>query len=293
MSDTPTPTPFFSIICPARLCPDRVREIVDSLSQQIWTDWELVVSVDDPEPTAAAVYLASLRDDPRVRLAPRTRRATGPGGARNDAVDCSTGQYIVLLDPDDALRDDYLHKFALHFHSYPDSRVALAPTRVVTENSGGESSMLFCPITDAAGEVDIDTYSQLLAPSHVVCRRDAHIAWPEECPAEDVVRDALLVAAAKSVPVLDTEYIARSLSRAERETRADCLRIAAVWPQISTLFVLRAASAAMFDAQHAAREDWYTFWARRRDDLPQVEHIESTSETHIWPRPPRKTGTKY
>lgn len=291
MSDTPNPTPFFSAITAARLCPDRVRTLADSLSQQIWTDWELVVSVDDPEPTAAAVYLASLRDDPRVRLAPRTRRATGPGGARNDALDASRGQYIVLLDPDDALRDDYLQRFALHFHSYPDSRAALAPTRVVTANAGGESSMLFCPLADAAGEVDIDTYSQLLAPSHVVCRRDAHIACPEECPAEDVVRDALLVAAERSVPVLDTEYISQSLGGiTERETRADCLRIAAVWPQISTLFVLRAASMSMYDAQRADHEDWFSFWARRRDDLPQVEHIESTSEMHTWPR---KTGTTH
>ena len=275
--------PTFSIITAARACPDRVHCLVRDLARQSWQRWELVVSVDDPEPGAGAAYAAALRDESRARLSPRKRRATGPGAARNDAVAVAGGDYIVLLDADDSLRDDYLQAFAAHFHRHPECMVALAPTRIVREDRLGDAPILFAPALGASGAVSIDDYSKLLVSTHVVCCRKAHVPWPEDCFAEDVVRDALLVAGAGTVPVVPTEYRARihqgqytqTSGLTEREIRQTYVRLAALHPKLAPLFLYRAAANSVFASRREAGDDWYTFWSRHRDEIPLLEEVET------------------
>lgn len=292
--------PIFSIITAARACPQRVRTLVQSLARQSWPSWEIIVSVDDPEPAMWDQYVAALSGEPRARLAKRTRYATGPGGARNDAVACASGEYIVMLDADDTLRDDYLQAFAVHFHHHPDCPAAITPTRIIREDEMGDAPVLFAPALDAAGAVGVEEYSRLLVSTHAVCRREAHIAWPEDCFAEDVVRDALIVAAAGSVPIVDSEYRARihpaqytqTSGFSEEEIRQTYLRIAVLHPQIAPLFVRRAAANAVFAEHHVPREDWYTFWSRHADQTPSTEEIEATGVPQRWERgqeTPRRT----
>ncbi len=242
----------------------------------------MVVAVDDIV-DARAIYHAILQHEPRAKLAPRTRWGTGPGAARNDAFAASSGRYIVMLDADDSLREDYLLRFAKFFREHPHATTALAPTRIVREDNH-ELRPLFVPNIGPEGTVSFREYECLIISTHVVCRRAAHIPWPESGYAEDVVRDALLVRQAESVAVLDTEYRAlihpgqymQSGRSSEEEIRASYVRTAILYPELAMLFMRRAAANAYFAAHRRPNEEWYTFWSERHGEVPGLELVEAS-----------------
>lgn len=273
--------PMFSLLVAAKHCPRRIHTLAHALAGQRFRDWEMVIAVDDVA-DAEPIYSAAISHEPRARLAVRDRRATGPGGARNDAFRASAGRYIVLLDADDSLPDDYLLQFATFFQRQPKEQAAMTPTRVELDTGNGTRRPLFTQALDVrGGVVTMREYERLIVSTHVVCRRAEHIAWPESGFAEDVVRDALLVLRHGRVPVLPTEY--RALIHAgqytqsgrwtEEAIRESYVRTAVLYPELATLFLRRAAANAYFSANRRREEDWYAFWAERQGEMPEVETL--------------------
>ena len=87
-----------SIIMPAYNCASFIRESIDSVLAQTYTNWELLI-VDDCSTDNTAEIVASF-DDKRIRY---KRNATNLGAAktRNEAIIMATGRYIAFLDSDD------------------------------------------------------------------------------------------------------------------------------------------------------------------------------------------------
>src|SRR5206468_5026028 len=75
-----------------------LREAVDSVFAQTFTDWELIV-IDDGSTDATAAYLKSL-DDPRVRVI-ELEHSGIPAKVRNAGLGAATGEFIAFLDSDD------------------------------------------------------------------------------------------------------------------------------------------------------------------------------------------------
>jgi glycosyltransferase involved in cell wall biosynthesis len=75
-----------------------IRESIDSIVQQTFTDWELLV-VDDGS-TDNTFDVASSYDDPRIKVI-RLDRNRGRAGARNEGLRQATGRYIAICDSDD------------------------------------------------------------------------------------------------------------------------------------------------------------------------------------------------
>ena len=101
-------SPRFSVVTPVYDTPaDILRATIDSVTNQSFSDWELCL-VDDasPSPHVEAV-LAEAATDPRIRLA---RRDTNGGivAASNDGLAMAEGEFVALLDHDDALHPDAL-----------------------------------------------------------------------------------------------------------------------------------------------------------------------------------------
>ena len=283
-----TAPPMFSLIVPARLCPRRVRSLVRVLAGQTYGDWEMLVAVDDDK-TAENIYRDAISMEPRARLAERNRWNTGPGAARNDAVAQSRGRYIVMLDADDSLRKDYLGRFAEFFATHPHIKAALAPTRIVLDAGPGLRKPLFVPNlaeglkspNGTLGVVTMAGYERLIVSTHVVCHSSVHLPWPENGFAEDVVRDARLVVQAKTVPVMDTEYLAlihraqytQSGHWSEEAIRASYVRTATQYPELASMFLRRATANAYFANNRRAGEDWYVFWSERHGEVPELEEL--------------------
>lgn len=81
-----------------------LREAVDSVVQQSWTRWRLIV-VDDGSPTPQFL-LDALRDVPGSVVV--RQPASGLPAARNHGIRLGTGQLIAFLDDDDVWHPDRL-----------------------------------------------------------------------------------------------------------------------------------------------------------------------------------------
>src|SRR5271165_4424609 len=99
--------PLVSIIMNVRNGAAFVREAIDSVLAQSFTDWELIVW-DDCSSDDSAAIVAGYRD-PRVRyfLSPEE---TPLGKARNNAIREATGEWLAFLDQDDLWTSTKLEK---------------------------------------------------------------------------------------------------------------------------------------------------------------------------------------
>lgn len=94
--------PRLTLIVPAYNVQGYVRECLDSVLRQDFTDFE-VVAVDDCSPDGSGAILDEYAErDPRVRVL-HMNENVGLGHARNAGIEQATGDYLVFLDSDDTL----------------------------------------------------------------------------------------------------------------------------------------------------------------------------------------------
>ncbi|MGZ5004258.1 MAG: glycosyltransferase [Chthoniobacterales bacterium] len=101
--------PLFSIITPVFNTPNEwLQMAVDSVRAQVYGNWELLL-IDDASTNAQTIEcLQSLTsNDARIRLVRREKNG-GISVASNDGIKAASGEWIGLLDHDDALEPDAL-----------------------------------------------------------------------------------------------------------------------------------------------------------------------------------------
>jgi succinoglycan biosynthesis protein ExoO len=80
-----------------------------SVQAQTCSNWEAIV-VDDVSSDETAVVVTRLaRHEPRIRLIRRDHNG-GPSAARNTALDAARGEWVAVLDADDAWRPERLER---------------------------------------------------------------------------------------------------------------------------------------------------------------------------------------
>ena len=103
----PLKTPDVSIIVAAWRCGDKIRPAIHSALAARDVSIEVIV-VDDASPDDTFEVLRDIAaQDPRVRI-DRLAANSGPSGARNRAIDLASGEFIAVLDADDAMSPERL-----------------------------------------------------------------------------------------------------------------------------------------------------------------------------------------
>jgi CDP-glycerol glycerophosphotransferase len=98
---------FLSIVLPVYKVEGYLRQCLDSLLSQSFTDFE-VVAVDDRSPDHSGAILAEYAArDPRVRVVTAPENL-GLGRARNLGLEHATGEYVWFVDSDDWLSEGSL-----------------------------------------------------------------------------------------------------------------------------------------------------------------------------------------
>ena len=90
--------PLVSVIMPAYNGEQFIKESIDSIVNQTYENWELIV-VDDSS-TDGTVNIIENYTDPRIKLY-RNECNKGISYSTNYAIDKSSGKYLALLDDDD------------------------------------------------------------------------------------------------------------------------------------------------------------------------------------------------
>jgi glycosyltransferase involved in cell wall biosynthesis len=98
--------PRVTVIIPAFNSEATITETISSVQQQSFDDWEVVVSDDGS--TDDTVGVVDRLADPRVRVIHGPN--TGPAGARNRALEQSSGELVAFLDADDLWLPHYLSR---------------------------------------------------------------------------------------------------------------------------------------------------------------------------------------
>jgi glycosyltransferase involved in cell wall biosynthesis len=112
--------PKFSILAPVYNTPPALlEEAVRSVLAQSYEDWELILADDaSGDPATLALLAAEPWADPRVRVV--TRPTNGNiSAATNTAAEHASGDWIVLLDHDDALHPEALARLAIAIDREP------------------------------------------------------------------------------------------------------------------------------------------------------------------------------
>jgi glycosyltransferase involved in cell wall biosynthesis len=115
-------SPRFSILTPVYETPARVlQKMLRSVRRQSCADWELCL-VDDgsTQPHVREILDRAQARDPRIRVKYRESNA-GIVAASNDALEMARGEFVALLDHDDALHPDALAHVSEAIDGNPDA----------------------------------------------------------------------------------------------------------------------------------------------------------------------------
>lgn len=119
MSELLPATPLVSVIMPAYNQSDYISDAINSLLNQTYRNWEVVI-VDDGSPDNVAEVVNSFSDK-RIQFYHTENR--GVSAARNFAISKAKGDYILPLDADDTIEYTYLEKCIAHFLKNPSTDV--------------------------------------------------------------------------------------------------------------------------------------------------------------------------
>ena len=95
----------FSIIVPVYNRPNECDELLDSLTRQSFTDFEVII-VEDGSSVPCETVVARYAD--RLRVHYYSKPNSGPGQTRNYGAERAQGDYLLILDSDVLLPERYL-----------------------------------------------------------------------------------------------------------------------------------------------------------------------------------------
>lgn len=101
---------LFSIIIPVYNVETYLRDCLDSVCNQSYTDWEAVCVNDGSTDGSGLILKEYSAKDPRIAIV--TKDNGGLSSARNSGLDVAKGDYILFLDSDDWLENNALELLA-------------------------------------------------------------------------------------------------------------------------------------------------------------------------------------
>ena len=115
-----------SIITPSYNSARFINECVNSVLEQTYTNWELIIVDDASKDNSKELIRNIAKRDDRIKFVFLTKNI-GVAGARNIALEMSDGRYIAFLDSDDLWKKEKLrtqidfmefHNISFSFSSY-------------------------------------------------------------------------------------------------------------------------------------------------------------------------------
>jgi glycosyltransferase involved in cell wall biosynthesis len=147
-----TPTVTVSVIMPAYGVAEYIGAALDSVLNQTFTDYEIIVINDGaPDTVELEVVLERYRD----RIVYLKHENRGLSEARNTAIRVARGRYLALLDPDDLWEPEYLAAQVRLLESDPTID-AVYPNALLFGDTvnAGKTYMDICP---SEGEVTFES----------------------------------------------------------------------------------------------------------------------------------------
>jgi len=144
-----------------------LRPAIESILNQTWKDFELII-VDDGSEKGIYQVLLPFVSDKRVKII-RHEHNQGISSARNDGIAASRGKYIATADSDDISYSDRFEKQAIFLEQNPDVGVVGSDIRMI-DDSGNVIGFRYYPATDKALRDVLFRCSPFAAPVTMIRR---------------------------------------------------------------------------------------------------------------------------
>lgn len=122
-----------SVIIPVYNMGQYLNRCIDSVISQSYTNWEVIAVDDGSVDNSFSILLNYASIDERFKVS--THENKGPGYSRNVAISIATGDYIVFLDSDDYIDNNYFEGL---IENVKDNSSDVIFIDVLQENSTGE-----------------------------------------------------------------------------------------------------------------------------------------------------------
>lgn len=124
-----------------------IKDTLQSLYQQTYADWEVVIVDDGSTDDSYAVVLEEARSDERIKLFKREQTPKGAPTCRNIGIENATGTFIIFLDSDDLLAPYCLEERVEAFSKNEDCDF-LVFQGAFFEHKMGDTDVLWNTFTD-------------------------------------------------------------------------------------------------------------------------------------------------
>lgn len=151
-------TPLVSIIMPTYNSEKYISESINSIINQTYQNWELLITDDFSTDRTIDKVKALIKDDNRIKLF-LLQKNSGPGVARNNSIKMAKGRYIAFCDSDDKWKSEKLDK-QLNFLKSKSLSFTFCSYDVINENGD------FIKTIKAPLEL---SFSKLLKNNYVGC----------------------------------------------------------------------------------------------------------------------------
>ena len=108
--------PVFSVIVPVYNRPQEIRELLQSLTNQVFKDFEVLV-VEDGSSDSSENIVQEFAQVLNIRYF--TKKNEGPGPARNFGFEKAQGQFFVLFDSDCLIPEQYFSNVLAFMNNHP------------------------------------------------------------------------------------------------------------------------------------------------------------------------------
>ncbi len=158
-----------------------LREAIQSVLDQTFTDFELLLLDDCPQDDRSAIVAEF--NDPRIRYE-KNERNMGISPSRNKLIDMAQGEYLATMDHDDISLPERLEKQVSYLDTHPDVGVVSGRTRML-----GSGRTTRYPVDDADIKLSLMSGCALIHSTSMIRKSvlDAHGIRYEErfSPSED------------------------------------------------------------------------------------------------------------
>lgn len=151
--------PLFSIVIPAYNREDMLPRCLDSVLNQTYTDFEIIVVDNYSEDNTRHLLEEYHERDPRVLYMQEHNHGV-IAHSRNVGIRAAKGEYIALLDSDDWFRNDKLNKI---YHEIVRTEADLIYHPLIVVSKKGEHGLLGKPLLSK------DKYLELLVEGDKIC----------------------------------------------------------------------------------------------------------------------------
>jgi glycosyltransferase involved in cell wall biosynthesis len=124
-------SPTVSVIIPTRDYGRYIRQAVESIRSQTWTDWECLVVDDGSSDDTREILTELTAADPRIVYL--TQESRGPSAARNAGLDAASGEFIQFLDADDLVGPRKLERQLQLLSEFPATDIVYGAARYFSD----------------------------------------------------------------------------------------------------------------------------------------------------------------